>query len=101
MRTKRSGSGNGKRTQENGVDDGEDGDVRADTKSQGQQRDRGESRALQQSAQGVARILQGLFDPRNGPLVAMQFFGLLDAAERAARWSRASAGFMPRRSNSS
>src|SRR5262249_5187082 len=67
------------RAQENSVNDGEDGDVCADTKSQGQQCDRGESRALQQGAQRVTRIVQGLFDPRNGPLVAMQFFGVLDA----------------------
>src|SRR5262249_29866726 len=67
------------RAQEHGVDDGENGDVCADTQSQGQQRDRGESRALQQGAHSVARILQGLFDPRNGPLVATQFCGLLDA----------------------
>ena len=48
-------------------------------KSQGQQRARGESRALQPRAQSVARILQGLFDQRHGSLVAMQFFCLLDA----------------------
>jgi hypothetical protein len=64
-----------------------------DTKSQGQQRDRRESWALQQGAQGEARILQGLFDPRNGPLVAMQFFGLLNAAVCAARFESRISGF--------
>ena len=52
-----------------------------------------QSRALQQGAQGVARILQAIRRPTDGLLVAMQFFGLLDAAVCAARLESRISGF--------
>jgi hypothetical protein len=50
--------GNGEFAQQHGIEHTEDGSVRADTEGQGQYRHGGETRVLQQEANGVAQVLE-------------------------------------------
>ena len=78
-----------KRPQEHGVYHGEDGDVRADAERQGEYGDGGKSWSFQKTSTGEAQVREGLFQPKDGALLAMQLLGLLHTAVSAP-------GFHPR-----
>src|SRR5256885_7706207 len=71
--------------EQHGMNDGEDGGSCADAEGQSGHRDESESRTLEEHAQGQANILATAVDPRQAAPIAVQFFGLFNAAEFAPR----------------
>src|SRR5207237_1145512 len=69
--------------EQHGMNDGEDGGICADAEGQSGHRDESESRTLEEHAQGQANILATAVDPRQAAPIAVQFFGLFNAAEFA------------------
>ncbi len=63
--------GDGKGTEEYGVEYGEDGGVRADTQSQRKHGHNGESGIFQEQANGVAQVLQQ--GPHASPSVRVRY----------------------------
>ncbi len=61
---------------EHGVHEAEDGCAGADAEGQCEYGGEGEGGAFAQGAQAVAEVLEGLFDPQEGALIAMGLLGL-------------------------
>ena len=71
--------------EQHGMNDGEDGRIGADAQGQSGNRHESESRTLEEHAPGEANILSTAVDPHQAAPIAVQFFGLFDAAEFAPR----------------
>ena len=69
------------RPQQHAVDDGKNRGIRSDPERQRAHRHSGESWILAQHAQGIAQILNQVFEHRNATAVPVTLLGLLDAAE--------------------
>src|SRR5579872_3128209 len=67
------------------VDDRKNHRVRSNAQGQRQSGDYEEYRAFDQTTPGVPQILESVIEPWNRALLAVQFFGLLDAAIHAPR----------------
>ncbi len=82
----------GERTQEHGIDQAEDGRVRADAEGQRQHRGYRECGASAHAAQRVAKVLRHAAGPSEGAPFAILFLGLLHATEAAQRGAPCLAG---------
>src|SRR5579871_6238768 len=76
----------GNRIEQHGVDDGEEGSVRADAERQSEDGDGGEARTFAQCPSGEARILSTFVEPTPAPLVPRDVFDQWNIAEFPARY---------------
>ena len=81
--------------EQNSVDDAEDGGVRADAESEGENRNRGEAEILAHHAERVTRVGDESFEPEAAALLAAIF---LDAFYRAELQRRLASRFIGRHS---
>ena len=84
------------RLQDDGVDEGEDGGVRADAQGECQDRDEREPGILTERAQRVANILDDFVEPCRDPDAPRILPGQRDVAELQQARRRASSGGIPR-----
>ena len=83
--------------EQNSVDDAEDGGVRADAESEGENRNRGEAEILAHHAERVTRVGDESFEPEAAALLAAIF---LDAFYRAELQRRLASRFIGRHAGS-
>src|SRR5690349_1351136 len=67
--------------QDKGIESSKDGRIHGDAEGQSQNRDAREAWILAKDPKAVTKILQEGFEEREGTAVAVDFLGLLDAAE--------------------
>ena len=79
------GRGVGQWLEQNGVDDAEDGGVRADAEGEGENRNRGEAGILAHHAERVTRVGDESFEPEAAALLAAIFFYAFHCAELQRR----------------
>ena len=71
----------GERAEEDAIDDREDGGGGSDAEHQGEDDGRGKDRIAPQTAEGVAQVLEGSFEPVAGSLLSTLLAAFFQAAE--------------------